>query len=91
MLGSPVVTFDQLAASAIAELASMISGNSIALLSNSGYVCEITPPTIIRGSNVPVDTNDVPALVIPMKLKDIGDFEISVSVIERADQTTKAA
>jgi len=83
MLGAPVVTFDQLAASAIAELGNMISGNSMTALSSTGYVCDITPPTIIRGSNVKISTVDIPALVIPLKLKDIGDFEINVSLQER--------
>jgi chemotaxis protein CheX len=83
MLGQPVVTFDQLAASAIAELGNMISGNSATLLTGQGYSCDITPPTIIKGSNVKISTLDIPALVIPMRLKDIGDFEINVSLKER--------
>ncbi|ARU43508.1 hypothetical protein CCB81_04785 [Armatimonadetes bacterium Uphvl-Ar2] len=83
MLGSPVVTFDQLAASAIAELGNMISGNSMTLLHGQGFTCDITPPTIIKGSNVKISTLDIPALVIPMRLKDIGEFEINVSIKER--------
>jgi len=83
MLGAPVVTFDQLAASAIAELGNMISGNSLTLLASHGYQCDITPPTIVKGSNVKISTLDIPALVIPMRLKDIGDFEINVSLQER--------
>jgi chemotaxis protein CheX len=90
MIGASVVTFDQLAASAIAELGNMISGNSMTLLAASGFTCDITPPTIIRGSNVKVSTVDIPALVIPMRLKDIGDFEITVSLKQRK-AATKAA
>jgi chemotaxis protein CheX len=83
MLGSPVVTFDQLAASALAELGNMISGNSMTLLAGQGYTCDITPPTIIKGSNVKIATLDTPALVIPMRLADIGEFQINVSLKER--------
>lgn len=83
MTGQPVITFDQMAASAIAELTNMISGNSIALLAGTGFTCEITPPTIIRGSNVKVSTADIPALVIPLQLPGIGVFEITVSLKER--------
>lgn len=83
MLGSTVVTFDQLAASAIAELGNMISGNSLTALAASGFQCDITPPTIIRGSNVKITTLDIPALVIPLKLEGIGNFEINVSLQER--------
>lgn len=83
MLGSPVVTFDQLAASAIAELGNMISGNSATLLAQQGYHVDITPPTIVKGSSVKISTLDIPALVIPMRLKDLGDLEVNVSLQER--------
>jgi chemotaxis protein CheX len=86
MIGAPVATFDQLAASAIAELGNMISGNSASLLAAQGYACDITPPTIIRGTNVSVTTLDIPALVIPMNLAEIGTFEINVSLKEKTQQ-----
>jgi len=79
MIGQPVRTFDQLAASAIAELANMITGNAMALLSEAGYVCDITPPSIIRGSNVKISTLSIPALVIPICLNE-GEIEMTVSL-----------
>ena len=83
LLGQSVVTFDQLAASAIAELGNMISGNAMTLLSQKGFNCDITPPTIIKGTNVKISTIDIPALVIPMKIKGLGDLEINVSLKEK--------
>ena len=83
MIGQPIVTFDMLAASAIAELGNMISGNSVGLLAQQGFVCDITPPTIVKGSNVRIATLDIPALVIPMILPNIGELEINVSLKER--------
>lgn len=83
MIGVPVVTFDQLAASAIAELGNMISGNSLALLSKAGFHCDITPPTIIRGTNVKVSTVDIPALTIPLVIPQHGEFEINVSLKQK--------
>ena len=80
MLGQSIVTFNQLAASAIAELGNMISDNSMALLSEQGFNCQITPPTIVKGTNVKISTLNIPALVIPMKVADIGDLEINVSL-----------
>ncbi|MCC6728699.1 MAG: chemotaxis protein CheX [Chthonomonadales bacterium] len=82
MIGQPIRTFDQLAASAIAELGNMITGNAMALLSEAGYVCEITPPTIVRGSNVRISTLSIPALVIPICLEQ-GQLELTVSLQER--------
>lgn len=90
MLGQSIVTFDQLAASAIAELGNMISGNSMTLLSNQGFRCDITPPTIVKGTNVKISTLDTPTLVIPMKIKDIGDLEINVSLKEKVARQAAA-
>jgi chemotaxis protein CheX len=83
MLGHPVVTFDQMAASAITELGNMIAGNAVTLLADAGFPAQITPPTIIRGTNVRVSTLDIPALSIPMAVGDLGDLEVNVSLRER--------
>lgn len=83
MIGQPVVTFDALAASAIAELGNMVSGNSASNMASAGYECDITPPTIIRGTNVKISTVQAPALVIPFVLPDIGNFEIIVSLQQK--------
>lgn len=82
MIGQPIRTFDQLAASAIAELGNMITGNAMSLLSETGYVCDITPPTIIRGTNVKLSTLAIPALVIPICIEQ-GEIEMTVSLRER--------
>ncbi|MBX3112506.1 MAG: chemotaxis protein CheX [Fimbriimonadaceae bacterium] len=87
MCGTQIVTFDQLAASAIAELGNMISGNSATLLSQQGYVVDITPPTIVKGTNVKITTLDIPALVIPIEIGDLGHIEINVSLQERAKRS----
>jgi chemotaxis protein CheX len=83
MLGQPVITFDALAASAIAELGNMVSGHSSARLASLGYECDITPPTIIRGLNVSISTTDIPTIQIPLELPDLGVFELSVSLRHR--------
>src|ERR1043166_4577982 len=75
MIGKPIRTFDQLAASAIAELGNMITGNAMSLLAQAGYICDITPPTIIRGTNVKLSTPSIPALVIPVCTEQ-GEIEI---------------
>lgn len=90
MIGTPVLTFDQLAASAIAELGNMVSGCAMSNLALQGLACEITPPTIIRGTNVRISTLDVPAIVIPLKLADIGTVEVNVSLQERKKASVAA-
>src|SRR5690242_9588483 len=60
MLGQTIRTFDQLAASAIGELGNMVTGNASMLLAEAGFRCDITPPSIVRGSNVRITTLSVP-------------------------------
>jgi chemotaxis protein CheX len=82
MLGQPIKTFDQLAASAIGELGNMISGNALQFLHGSGWVCDITPPTIIRGTNVKVNTISIPAVVIPLTV-EMGEIFVTVGLQDR--------
>ena len=79
MLGEPIKVFDQLAASAIGELGNMISGNAMLHLSEAGWVCDITPPTIIRGTNVKISTISIPAIVIPITLEQ-GELSVTVGL-----------
>ncbi len=83
MLGQPVKTFDHLAASAIGELGNMITGNAGAMLAEAGYRCDITPPSIVRGTNVKISTVCIPALVVPIEIP-YGTIEIAVSLQERS-------
>ena len=82
MIGQPIKTFDQLAASAIAELGNMITGNAITLLSEAGFTCDITPPSLIRGTNVKINMLNIPSLVVPVCLTH-GNIELTVSLRDR--------
>jgi chemotaxis protein CheX len=90
MIGMPVTEFDQLAASAISELGNMITGNSMSLLAQAGYICDITPPTIIRGKSMRISTVDIHALMIPM-ITSYGEIEIALSLRGQAGEMNKAA
>ncbi len=79
MIGQKVTTFDQLAASAIAELCNMISGNGLLQLAEAGFVADLAPPTIIKGSNVQVSTLSIPAIGVPLILKE-GEFKVTLAL-----------
>lgn len=79
MLGEPIKIFDQLAASAIAELGNMISGNAMLGLSEQGIICDITPPTMIRGTKIEINTLSIPAIVLPLKTEQ-GELFISIGL-----------
>lgn len=84
--GQAVPEFDQLAASAIAELGNMISGSSSNQLFQSGFKTDITPPTIVKGPNISMSNFDIPTLVIPLMVPDVGELEIAVSLRQRQKQ-----
>ena len=79
MMGMPVVDFDELAKSAINELANMITGNAISLLSSYNFSVDITPPKleIIKEKKTIIK---LPSLVIPIHIDPHGILEINVSI-----------
>ena len=84
MLGTKIVTFNSMAESAIAELCNMVNGNALLNLSEKGFVCDMTPPTLIRGySKVMMSTLSIPAIVVPLVTK-LGDLLITVSLEAKA-------
>jgi chemotaxis protein CheX len=80
MSGTLEMTFNEMAASAIAELGNMISGHATTLLAEGGHNCDITPPTIIKGRDIELCMS-TPALVVPLYI-DCGKIEINVALKE---------
>ncbi len=80
MLGSEVNEVDRMVLSTVAEMGNMITGNAITLLSQNGYDVDITPPSVVKGTNIEVSTA-VPALVVPISTS-AGDVEINVALEE---------
>jgi chemotaxis protein CheX len=81
MLDEPIKVFDQLAASAIAELGNITCGNALTYLAEAGYPCDITPPTVILG-RAKILTLSVPAVVIPFNTQQ-GQLFLSIGLQEK--------
>jgi chemotaxis protein CheX len=81
MMGQPVTLFDALAASAIAEMGNMVCGNALQHLSEAGFQCDITPPTIVRG-DAEISTLSVPAIVMPVNTL-YGPIYMTVGLVHR--------
>jgi chemotaxis protein CheX len=79
MLGQPIDSFDALASSALGELGNMISGNALQFLAEAGWICDITPPTVMRGPDVKITTISIPAIVVTMTM-DHGELFITIGV-----------
>ncbi|MEQ1821844.1 MAG: chemotaxis protein CheX [Fimbriimonadaceae bacterium] len=74
---------DPLAKSAIAELCNMVSGNALQDLSDQGFVCDITPPSLIKGSNVEINLMASPALRLPVQTS-LGEVLVTVALSEQS-------
>jgi chemotaxis protein CheX len=78
MVGQRVVELGEEALSAIGELGNMITGGAVTTLSDNGYHCTISPPSLIRGFGVQVTTM-APALLIPVKTR-LGRLDINIAL-----------
>ncbi|WML35705.1 chemotaxis protein CheX [Clostridium sp. OS1-26] len=82
MCGMPVSSLDDMAKSAICELANMISGNAATLFSEQKINLDITPPTIMIGDNIEISTTKSQSICVPLFIQDDFSFEINVSLSE---------
>lgn len=78
MGGSNVTEFDEMSRSALSELGNMISGNASSLLYNEGIVIDITPPLYIDLEERKAHFHSKKAIVVPLRMSEIGEFEIFV-------------
>lgn len=82
MFGMEVNALEDMAKSAIAELGNMIMGNVSTEFYNSGVKIDITPPTILVGSDMAVSTKSAKTICVPLILENIGKIEIDVAITE---------
>ena len=82
LMGEPLEELDELAKSAVAELGNIITGNAAIGLSENGYNCILTPPTLLTGKELIV-TTFTPVLNIPFST-DFGMVTVHVALRERS-------
>ena len=87
LMEDKIYELDEYAQSALAELANMIVANASIGLSDVGYHCDITPPSVFTGTKMEV-TNQakIPTLAIPLQLEK-GRIEVNLSLIETRQNT----
>lgn len=78
MAGMPVVELDDIGRSAICEMANMIMGNASTMFSNIGLSIDITPPTLITGEKIEMQSK-VATIVVPLELENIGIINLNIS------------
>ncbi|HAI51954.1 MAG TPA: chemotaxis protein CheX [Firmicutes bacterium] len=79
MAGMPMTKLDAFVSSALAEVANIISGNAVTLLSQNSFTCQISPPQVFVGTDGALSMTTEQAIVVPL-ITSIGTFEVSISL-----------
>jgi len=81
MIGEPVTEMDEMAQSAVAELANIITGQASIGLETNGYPSDMSPPVLLLGNGSSIATFNLTRLVIPLVVS-FGQFSIDIAVKE---------
>lgn len=81
MLGENISKLDEIALSAIGELANMITGNAATELSSYDYRCDLTPPVIIKPTNTTVFTPESPQILASFS-SELGQLSVRICLTE---------
>jgi chemotaxis protein CheX len=76
LMGMPVDKIDEMARSAISELANMFTGNAIAVLNTDNKFIDITPPTLVMGEDIYFVIGTVDTLMVNIDT-NIGTIEVN--------------
>mgnify|MGYP005812712547 CR=1 FL=1 len=79
IMDQPFEALDSLAQSGIAELGNVISGRAAINLSQAGYQCTISPPTVVLGKGVRITTLDFGRIVVPLGT-ELGELVVHLAV-----------
>lgn len=79
MMGMPVEEIDEMAKSALSELGNMIMGNSATLLFNEGTKIDITPPSLVKGTDIEISTAGMETICVPL-VSASGDVEFDIGI-----------
>ena len=80
MFGMAVPVLDEMSKSAIAELGNMIMGNVSTEFYNEGVKIDITPPTVLVGSDINISTKGIQTICVPIEIENGTKLELVVAV-----------
>nr|PZN39860.1 MAG: hypothetical protein DIU70_08825 [Bacillota bacterium] len=81
MAGMPFTTLDDLVLSAVAELGNVVTGRALMALSEQGYACDLTPPSVMVGKGAYFSTLGIPRIRIPL-YTSLGEIRLDVALQE---------
>lgn len=80
MMGMPVENFDEMAQSAVSELANMLTANAATFFSDMGITVDISTPTLLYGNNVSIKMSSDQVLCVTLSANGIL-FEANIAII----------
>jgi chemotaxis protein CheX len=79
MMGRPVPELDEMAQSAIAEMANMLSSNAMTTIAQNGFAVKVSPPTLITGKAISCIVSQVKSLNVEI-YTEAGLLEINIGL-----------
>jgi len=83
MMGEAIDELGDIAQSAIAELANMITGQAGIQLEAAGFSSDMSPPVLLLGTGTTIATFNLTRVVVPVTIAS-GTFNIDIAVKEAA-------
>lgn len=71
--------FDEMAESAFAEFANVVSGRASVLFEQSGMHCNISPPTVVIGRGTLISNVKLERLIVPLRTP-LGDIQLAAAI-----------
>jgi len=82
MSGMSMNEIDHFVSSALGEVANIIGGNAITILTSHNFICDIVPPQIFIGEYKSISMANKKALQLTLGTH-IGEFDISIFLTEK--------
>lgn len=78
MMGMPISEFDEMAQSALSELANMLTANAATVFAQLEVSIDISTPTLLHGENISIKMNSNKVLCVEFLVDDI-PIEINIA------------
>lgn len=79
MNNEPQQELGSLAKDTLSELASMMTGRAISVLNDNGHQFRVSPPTLIAGDNVSIESAGLETMVVPLETSH-GEVVVNVAM-----------
>lgn len=80
MMGMEITELDEIGQSALMEICNMMLGTAATILANNELLIDITPPTLLTGTNMKIFSNQEQTICVPLISEQGGTVEINITL-----------